>query len=59
MEKKMTEEVLHTRDEISNAMLILLKMRKECADDGEYTKEEKYKAINLALNGLGNMPVTD
>lgn len=55
----MTEEVLHTRDEISNAMLILLKMRKECADDGECTKEEKYKAINLALDGLGNMPVTD
>ena len=55
----MTEQVLHTDNEVSNAMLILLKMREECADDGECTKEEKYKAINLALDGLGNMPVID
>lgn len=55
----MTKQVIHTDDEISDVMLILSKMREECADDGEYTKEEKHKAIDWALYGLGNISVTN
>lgn len=55
----MVKQALHTDDEISNVMLLLSKMKEECADDGEYTKEKKHKAIDWALYGLGNIPVTD
>ena len=55
----MVKQALHTDDEISNVMLLLSKMREECADDSEYTKEKKHKAIDWALYGLGDIPVTD
>lgn len=55
----MVKQSLHTDDEISNVMLLLSKMREECADNGEYTKEKKHKAIDWALYGLGNIPVAD
>lgn len=54
-----TKDVLHTDDEITDAMLILLRMREKCEDDGESTEEEKRKAINLALHALSKLPVSN
>lgn len=53
-----TEKVLRTDDEISNAMLILLRIREKCEDDEECSRKEKVKAINIALDALGELPIS-
>lgn len=49
--------ILYTDNEISDAMLCIGYLKKHAEDDGEYSKNEKCWALDMAFDALSRLPV--
>lgn len=49
--------ILYTDDEIAKAMLCIGHLKNQAEDDGEYSKNEKRWALDMAFDALSRLPV--
>ena len=55
-----TSHVMYTEEEVMEATRLLLDMRDNCINGNNYDdplREKKYKALNIAMDAIGRMPV--
>ena len=55
-----TCHVMYTEEEVMEATRLLLNMRDNCISANNYhdpLREKKYKALNIAMDAIGRMPV--